>query len=257
MRETTENCVIDARPQFSLRGLRDHMMQPLALALIGGLAMILTLVVPDGATAPLRFVCWGLVVIMTYGAGHCIQTIAQARLTNVAVRSVISLGLTALSATLIVLGLRWLILSDLPQGRDLAAAAVTIAAIAAIIAGLFRLRGNHAARQHPASRRCRLLDRLPLDKRAAMVALSVEDHYVRIGTTKGEEMLLMRLSDAIKETGDTRGLQVHRAHWVALDQVTAARRKGDGAILSMQTGPDIPVSRANMPAIREAGLLPR
>lgn len=102
-----------------------------------------------------------------------------------------------------------------------------------------------------------LLDRLPLDKRAPLVALSVEDHYVRIRTTKGEEMILMRLADAIRETAATPGLQVHRSHWVAFDQVVAVRRKGDCALLKMSHGPDVPVSRANLPKLREAGLLPR
>jgi hypothetical protein len=37
------------------------------------------------------------------------------------------------------------------------------------------------------------------------VALSVEDHYVRVRTTRGEEMILMRLSDAIRETAPETG----------------------------------------------------
>jgi DNA-binding LytR/AlgR family response regulator len=98
---------------------------------------------------------------------------------------------------------------------------------------------------------------LPLQKRAPLVALSVEDHYVRIRTTKGEAMILMQLGDAIREVGDTPGLQVHRSHWVALDQIRAVTRKGDGAIVSLRHGPDVPVSRANLPKLREAGLLPR
>ena len=89
------------------------------------------------------------------------------------------------------------------------------------------------------------------------MALTVQDHYVNIRTTNGSELVLMRLADAIREVGDTKGLQVHRSHWIAVDQVTAASRKGDGAVLSMTQGDDIPVSRANVAKIREAGLLPR
>ena len=101
------------------------------------------------------------------------------------------------------------------------------------------------------------LGRLPLAKRGPLVSLSVEDHYVRIRTRQGEEMVLMRLADAVRETRGVVGLQVHRSHWVALDQVRGAARRGDGAVLTMSTGPDIPVSRANVAAIRDAGLLPR
>lgn len=256
MRETTESFVNDTRPQSTLRELRDHLAQPLALLLMGGLAMILTLILPQRAeSAALRFLFWLLVVLLTYAAGFLAHGIAEARFTRRPARIAVSAGLTAIGATLVVLGLGWIILSDLPAGRDLAAAVANIAAIAVIISVMFHLLSDQPT--PPAPQRCLLLDRLALEKRGALVALSVEDHYVRVRTTKGEEMLLMRLSDAIKETGGLRGLQVHRSHWVALDQVTAARRKADGAILSLQTGPDIPVSRANMPAIREAGLLPR
>ena len=102
-----------------------------------------------------------------------------------------------------------------------------------------------------------LLDRIPFEKRAALVALSVEDHYVRIRTLKGEELVLMRLSDAMKEVGTTHGAQVHRSHWAAFDQVASVRREGDRAVLTMKTGIEIPVSRANISHIKEAGLLPR
>lgn len=70
-------------------------------------------------------------------------------------------------------------------------------------------------------------------------------------------MVLLRLSDAIREVGNTDGLQVHRSHWVAKSAVTKAERTGDRALLSMSHGPDIPVSRSNLPKLRDAGLLPR
>jgi hypothetical protein len=101
-----------------------------------------------------------------------------------------------------------------------------------------------------------ILDRLARDRRGALVALSVEDHYVRIRTERGEGLVLMRLGDAMRETGDTPGIRVHRSHWVATEQVRAVRRRGDGALLTMAAGPDIPVSRAHVPALRAAGLLP-
>jgi DNA-binding LytR/AlgR family response regulator len=89
------------------------------------------------------------------------------------------------------------------------------------------------------------------------VALSVEDHYVRIRTTRGEDMVLMRLTDAIREAAPTPGLRVHRSHWVAIAGVANARRDGDRAILKMIAGGDIPASRSHIPALRQAGLLPR
>lgn len=101
-----------------------------------------------------------------------------------------------------------------------------------------------------------LLTRLPLEKRGALVSLTVQDHYVEVVTTKGRDLVLMRLTDAIRETDPTPGLQVHRSHWVATDQVRSARRDGARAVLTLGDGRDIPVSRSNVAAVKEAGLLP-
>ncbi|MCA2013039.1 LytTR family transcriptional regulator [Cereibacter sphaeroides] len=101
----------------------------------------------------------------------------------------------------------------------------------------------------------RLLSRLPLDKRGPLIALSVQDHYVEVVTTKGRELLLMRLGDAMAETEGCAGLQVHRSHWVALGQVQAARREGARGVLTMSDGREIPVSRTYLPDAKEAGLL--
>jgi DNA-binding LytR/AlgR family response regulator len=51
-------------------------------------------------------------------------------------------------------------------------------------------------------------------------------------------------------------LQVHRAHWVARDQVRTARRSGARAILTMTDGSEVPVSRSFVPVVKAAGLLP-
>ncbi|MFN4099224.1 MAG: LytTR family DNA-binding domain-containing protein [Pararhodobacter sp.] len=100
----------------------------------------------------------------------------------------------------------------------------------------------------------RLLARLPLKKRGALIALSVQDHYVDVFTTSGHEMLLMRLADAIAEAEGCPGVQVHRSHWVALDQVRAARREAARGVLTLSDGREVPVSRGYLPKAKEAGL---
>ena len=51
------------------------------------------------------------------------------------------------------------------------------------------------------------------------MTVSAEDHYVRLTTTIGTKLLLIRLSDVIKEIGDMRGMQIHRSHWIVMDQI--------------------------------------
>lgn len=90
----------------------------------------------------------------------------------------------------------------------------------------------------------RFLDRLPLKLRGAEVwAVEAEDHYLRLHTSKGQDLILMRLADAIEELAGIEGMQVHRSWWVARDGIADARR-GDGrATLTLKDGATCPVSR--------------
>ncbi|SDW20623.1 LytTr DNA-binding domain-containing protein [Albimonas donghaensis] len=98
-----------------------------------------------------------------------------------------------------------------------------------------------------------LLRRLPADKRGALLRLTMNDHYVSVATDGGEEMLLMRLGDAMDEAWPEEGLRVHRSHWVARRAVREVRRDGDRAALTLVNGEEIPVSRARLRDLREAG----
>lgn len=66
-------------------------------------------------------------------------------------------------------------------------------------------------------------------------------------------MLLMRLADAIAETGGDTGMQVHRSHWVAYGAVEGLEReagKTPRLILVMSDGARVPVSRSHAAAVR-------
>jgi hypothetical protein len=101
----------------------------------------------------------------------------------------------------------------------------------------------------------RLLSRLALERRGEILALSMEDHYVRVFTDAGESLILLRLSDAMAEVQDVPGLQIHRSHWVATRAVNRTERLTDGRIrLHLINGLTLPVSRTFARAVREAGL---
>lgn len=100
----------------------------------------------------------------------------------------------------------------------------------------------------------RFLDRLPSRLRgAALRAVEAEDHYLRLHTSKGQDLILMRLSDAVAELEGIEGLQVHRSWWVARDAIVDARR-GDGrATLTLKDGAQVPVSRTYAGELRSRG----
>jgi len=152
----------------------------------------------------------------------------------------------------------WLVFRLSPSDPEyLWALGPNVILISMIISSAFVAIEDHKSARETPEAAPRILDRLPLDKRGPLVSLSVQDHYVEVVTAKGAELILLRLSDAMAEVGATPGLQVHRSHWVALDAVASARRDGARAILTLTTGAEIPVSRTYLPAVRDAGLLPR
>lgn len=80
--------------------------------------------------------------------------------------------------------------------------------------------------------------------RADLIAVEAEDHYLRIHTSAGDALILMRLSDAVEALSDRAGFQTHRSWWVARDAVEHARfRQGRGE-LTLANGLKVPVSRA-------------
>lgn len=100
----------------------------------------------------------------------------------------------------------------------------------------------------------KFLDRLPPKLRGAEIyAVEAEDHYLRLHTSKGQDLILMRLADAISELQGIEGAQVHRSWWVARAAIAEAKR-GDGrADLTLKDGAEVPVSRTYARQLREAG----
>lgn len=253
--------------QLALREWRRHLLNPLTITALAGVTAVLALVGPFGTiqslSLPERAAYWGVLVVSGYVGGYLISYAILARTTAPKHRIplVLLAGiLTGIAMTAIVTALNIPVFGVLPSFTNYPTFVATTVAISVIVMAVIDM-FNRNLRQHPAPVETTvqtppLLDRLPFDKRGPLVALSVEDHYVRVQTTLGDEMLLMRLADAIREVGHTTGAQVHRSHWAAFDQVAKASRLGDRAVLHMKTGIDVPVSRANLPKLKEAGLLP-
>lgn len=100
------------------------------------------------------------------------------------------------------------------------------------------------------------LDRLSVKFRTAdLYAISSEDHYLRVHTSLGEELILMRLADAVRELEGAGGLQVHRSWWVANEGVTDEKRVDGRSFLVLPTGTEVPVSRSYRSKAKDAGLI--
>ncbi len=102
----------------------------------------------------------------------------------------------------------------------------------------------------------RFLERLPFKlKGADLHAVEAQDHYLRLHTSRGSDLILLRLSDAIAELEGIEGAQTHRSWWVARAAVQDVRKTDGRATLVLPGGVEAPVSRGFMAAIRERGWL--
>lgn len=116
--------------------------------------------------------------------------------------------------------------------------------------------GTHAearaeAREPPRG----LAARVPLGQ---LVAVTAEDHYIRLHLANGEApLLLYRFADAVADLAGVDGLQVHRGAWVAAAAVEGARREGRRWWLEVGNGVSLPVSERHLPAVRARGWLGR
>ncbi|RMB04934.1 LytTR family transcriptional regulator [Eilatimonas milleporae] len=100
----------------------------------------------------------------------------------------------------------------------------------------------------------RFARRLPPKLRGATIwALSAEDHYVRVYTSKGDDLVLIRLTDAIDEMAGVEGLRTHRSWWVAQSGIDTAQRRTQGSVIVLKNGVKAPVARSRIPAIQAQG----
>ena len=99
------------------------------------------------------------------------------------------------------------------------------------------------------------LSRIPRGIAGDLLCLRTEDHYLRIHTTAGHDLILFRLKDAISELAGADGMQVHRSYWVARDAVETVEKKGRKTTLILKNGLRVPVSEGHLPTVRVAGWL--
>ncbi len=101
------------------------------------------------------------------------------------------------------------------------------------------------------------LQRIPNLETDEVLALHAEEHYVRVYSTHGAELIHYRFGDAVKEMPADLGLQVHRSWWVAGNAVQSAKRGARRWQLDIGIESTVPVSDSFVQAVRERGWLKR
>jgi hypothetical protein len=86
-----------------------------------------------------------------------------------------------------------------------------------------------------------------------LIAVEAHDHYLRVHTDAGSELVTMRFVDALAELGGAHGFQIHRSWWVAADAIEAVKWRRGGGDVRLHGDLAAPVSRSFAPALKAAG----
>jgi hypothetical protein len=96
--------------------------------------------------------------------------------------------------------------------------------------------------------------RLSAKRRSArLIAIEAEDHYVRVHTDAGCELVAMRFSEALEELARAHGYRLHRSWWASADAIEAVRWKRGTGEARLTGGITAPVSRSCADALKQAG----
>lgn len=79
--------------------------------------------------------------------------------------------------------------------------------------------------------------------REDVTALEAEDHYVRVHSEIGSELVHYRFADAVHELRGQSGLQVHRSFWVNKTSIESMVKRGRSYDIILKGGKRIPVGQ--------------
>lgn len=90
-------------------------------------------------------------------------------------------------------------------------------------------------------------------RHARLIAVEAYDHYLKVHTDAGEELITARFSDALAELALAHGFQTHRSWWVPAEAIEMVRWRRGAGQAALTGGLTVPISRGFAPALKAAG----
>ncbi len=247
------------------------------LSVMVAIGLALAALGPFGSFAmgsfPVRLAYWVPMSLMGYAIVRptvgVSQLLAERMAINHIVAALAAVAIAAAPATFVVLWWNGNSLAKVPTFENWFQLYVQVALVGVLVTLLFLLleRRNEAnlvsapipedvspAPINLAARpgQC-LFDRLPGAWADRLVALEMEDHYVRAHGPGTSALILLRMRDAEAELAGIDGMRIHRSWWVARDAVERALRDGRNYKLRLAGGLEAPVARDRVAALKAAG----
>ena len=91
---------------------------------------------------------------------------------------------------------------------------------------------------------------IPPEKRGQLVSFTAQDHYVEIVTINGKHLHRMSMNEAVAMASETRGVRVHRSHWVAFEAMHALEKTAERFMLKLRDGRQIPVAKSKVEQVQ-------
>ena len=96
--------------------------------------------------------------------------------------------------------------------------------------------------------------RLSAKRRAArLIAVEAHDHYLKVHTDEGVELLTLRFADALADLAAAHGWRVHRSWWIAAEAVESVQWRRGAGEAHLVGGLTAPISRSHVAVVKEAG----
>lgn len=98
-----------------------------------------------------------------------------------------------------------------------------------------------------------LCSKMRPEVRGPILAVQAEAHFIRVHTTRGQDLIHHRFGEAVQALAALPGERVHRSWWVAADAID--QRASNGTSLRLVNGLEVPIGRTYMMDARRAGLM--
>lgn len=235
----------------------------LLLALVGGVFLASAGAFGSGeASWPVRYAYWLIVMAGGAAIGAGVSNLVGRRgwfEKNIWLQGALITVLVSIPLTVLVMTAMTGVFGGSGSWRNWPWYAAPVVLISAVMTALNYLVNRtppqtHAPAEPATAPPVRFLERLPGKLRGSdLYAVEAEDHYLRLHTSFGSDLILLRLADAVAELEGIEGAQTHRSWWVARSAVASAARSDGRATLTLKDGAVAPVSRTYAKALREAG----
>lgn len=252
--------------QFTLREMRGIFSKPRFW--IGFVAIVFVLAISGpfytaiNLNFPERLSYWLLISGVSFCIGLFISLFIGVWLFKRGLSRLVAQSIAGLFAGVPIAGIVWLTGntifgfnpgSSLLDGSILVAQCSVISATVALLFAMFQSNDSEETGQkQEATASSSFLKRLSIEIGKDLISINAQDHYLKVTTTKGSEMLLMRMADACEELSEFEGLQVHRSWWVASGHIQSFEKNAGKGTLTTSDGQKVPVSRGFLKNVEAA-----